>query len=389
MKIGLLTTSYPRSRDDIAGDFVRGYARTLASLGHSVEVLVPEPSEATSTLADPSILVRHVPYLRPRTLERTFYGAGVPDNLRRDVLAWPGAATFPLALFGATAKHVGSWDAIVSHWALPSALVAGALRGTRPHVSVMHSADVHLLSRLPLGRRLAERIDAGATRLVFVSHDLRDRFVAVLGREPTKPTEVASMGFEPLPESDESRAAIRRRLDISGSVVLSMGRLVPIKGIDVLLRAVAMLRGVTLVVAGDGPERGRLESLAGALGVNARFVGTIRDRTKSDWLRASDFFALASRRLEDGRTEGTPVSVLEAMHAGLPVVATDTGGVRAALGAAGRIVPECDPPALAQAIEELRHDEVARATLARAGRGRAEQHAWARRAPVFARMFES
>src|SRR5687768_12606658 len=98
MRVGLLTTSFPRFEGGIAGQFVLGFARALAARGHELSVLAPEPHERLTLPTWPGVRLRWLGYLRPRTLQRTFYGAGVPDNLRRDPRAWLGLLPFSAAL---------------------------------------------------------------------------------------------------------------------------------------------------------------------------------------------------------------------------------------------------------------------------------------------------
>src|SRR5690348_2455743 len=100
MHIGLLTTSFPRFEGDVAGSFVLGFARALVARGHTLTVLAPEPLDRIEPPDFGStIAVRYVPYVRPRSLARTFYGAGVADNAKNP-LAWPGLLTFGPALAG-------------------------------------------------------------------------------------------------------------------------------------------------------------------------------------------------------------------------------------------------------------------------------------------------
>ncbi len=382
MKLGLLTTSYPRDPDDVAGDFVRGFARTLARRGHLVDVLAPEPRTPPTGLHDPGITVHHVPYVRPRALARTFYGAGVPDNLQRDPLAYLGLVTLPPALLAATARRAHAWDAFVSHWALPSAVVAGAVGGVgrrgRPHLAVMHSADVHLLERLALRRTLARLIEAGATSLWFVSPELKQRFESCLGRPVALDTHVGPMGLD-LPQAPApwERERARAELGVAGAVLLVMARLVPIKGIDVALEALGRLPDVTLLIAGDGPERTKLEARAHALGVRTRFLGFVRGESKRRAFAAADAFVLPSIRLRDGRTEGAPVAVLEALAHGLPVIASDAGGTASLLDqSTGVLVPPADARALGDAVAALLHDEGRHARMRVAAIARARRYAW-------------
>jgi glycosyltransferase involved in cell wall biosynthesis len=113
--------------------------------------------------------------------------------------------------------------------------------------------------------------------------------------------------------------------------LLTLGRLVPIKGLDLLIEALAPLQDVELNICGAGNARPELETLARRLDVNAIFHGVVTGPRKAELLSGSHGFALTSRRLPGGRTEGSPVALLEALSYGLAVVATDVGGVAQAL----------------------------------------------------------
>ncbi len=398
MKIGLLTTSFPRAEHDLPGAFVLGFARALAARGHQLEVLAPEPHEAhyAAPPSFPAIAVRWVRYLAPRRFERTFYGAGVLDNLRERPLAALGLAPFVLALAGATLRRMKSWDAVVSHWALPCALIAGELVRGRPHLAVLHSADVFVLERLPptLRRVLATRIAMQANALLFASRDLRRRFLALL--EPVRRAELAprahvcAMGIEPAAKACESRAALRQRLHLKRFTILSLGRLIPLKGIGHAIDAIATLPDAELVVGGYGPERQALEERVQQRGVRARFVGALHGPEKQVWLRAADAFVLPSIQLADGRTEGMPTALLEAMEHALPVVASDVGGVSDVVrnGENGCLVPPGDPQAIAAALRSLMH----RPTRTRLGQGARETAAlyhWSALAPELERLLSA
>src|SRR5262252_7259949 len=182
MRVGILTTSFPRTPRDSAGSFVLGFARALRDEGADVEVLAPQPRECIEPMREAGLRVRHVRYLWPRALQRTFYGAGVPDNLRRDPLAWLGPLPFSVALAQHARAACAGWDAIVSHWALPCALAAARVRGIKPHLAVLHSADVYALCHLPGATRWARRIVRGADGLWFVTQAHCDRFFELLPR---------------------------------------------------------------------------------------------------------------------------------------------------------------------------------------------------------------
>lgn len=380
----MLTTSFPRHDGDLAGAFVLGFARAIADAGHEVTVLAPEP-RAGSPPSWPGVSLRWVAYLRPRRLQRTFYGAGVPDNLARDPRAWLGVAPFVLALRRAAARELAGCDALVSHWAAPCALVAGAVARGRPHLAVLHSADVHALARLPGGRRLARRALAGASSIRFVAPHHREAVLAMLPVEQRSAacarSHVEPMGVDPPALPD--RAAARRALGVEGRAWLMLARLVPIKGVDVALRALAGRRDEELLVAGDGPELEPLRRLARAVGARARFVGVATGVDKARLLAAADALLVPSRHARGGRTEGAPVAALEAMAAGVPVVASRVGGLSSLVehGATGMLVAPDDPGALRAAIDALAGDERLRRRLGEAGVRASQPRLWSAQAP--------
>jgi len=151
------------------------------------------------------------------------------------------------------------------------------------------------------------------------------------------------------------RAELRDELGFAADdvVVLVAGRLLPVKGADVLLKAASLVPGVKLLIAGDGPLRGTLETEAARLGVAATFIGFASAARLLEAFAVADLFALTSRR------ETWGVVVNEAAAAGLPLLLTDTVGAAFDLlepGANGFRVPAGDTNALAAALAALAGD---------------------------------
>lgn len=175
----------------------------------------------------------------------------------------------------------------------------------------------------------------------------------------------------------------------AGPVFVAAGRLVPLKGFDLLLEALARLDGKLgesrLVILGEGPERARLEEMVRSLRLSERvqlpgFVPNL-----ADFLRHADGFVLSSRR------EGFPNVLIEAMAAGTPIVATDCPvGPRLVLehGAAGLLVPPDDAGALAGALRRLTEDPGLARRLCDRGRERASEFTIERAVPRFEALFE-
>lgn len=162
-----------------------------------------------------------------------------------------------------------------------------------------------------------------------------------------------------------------------GTRILSVGRLIRDKGVDVLVDAVAGVGG-RLTVAGDGPERAALEARARRHGLDARFAGVVPRAGLESLYRDASCVVLASRR-----GEGLPNVLLEAMAHARPVVATAVTGVTDLVrdGENGLLVPPGDTQALKEALARLAHEPGLAGRLGAAARATAEGHAWERVEP--------
>lgn len=212
-----------------------------------------------------------------------------------------------------------------------------------PFVITVHGFDAHRGFK----RWLRGRVRRRATRVVAVSEALRE-YVMKTDRVPsdrivTIPNGIDTKKFRPGEKKDEDVFTI-----------VAVGRLVPEKAYDVLLRAVATLRGFNwqLQICGDGPERTRLKKLGKELRVSRqiKFLGAINNIPGV--LRTADVFVHPSQ------TEGHGRAILEGMATGLPVIATSVGGTPEAItdGETGLLVPPDDPGMLAAAIRRIQSD---------------------------------
>lgn len=161
--------------------------------------------------------------------------------------------------------------------------------------------------------------------------------------------------------------------DIPHPRVVFVGRLHPQKQVQTLIRAARLLatQDAHVVVVGDGPDRQRLEALAAASS-RVHLTGFVPHDRVPAVLGHADVFVLPSRYEELGSV------LLEAMHAGLPIVASDTGGIPDVVtdGASGLLVPPGDPAALARAIDRLLADRDLAARLGERARAEAAAYDW-------------
>ena len=305
LRIGVITTSYPRHDGDAAGSFVVAHVRALRELGHDVDVIAAGAQTTDGVQRVPGAL---------------FYGGGAPDALERlGLRALPEAAAFTARLTAAVARRsrARSWDAAIAHWLAPSAIAAVAALPRRvPLLAIGHGGDVHTLRRAGLLAPVLHALRARGAKLAVVSEELR-----VLCA-PTMAAVVQPMGID-VPHF----AAIGRAPTIPPTVAF-IGRSVPVKGVDVLFAAMPRVERAT------------------RLSIASERTFAERDQL----LREASVIVIPSRVLPNGRSEGTPLVALEALAAGVPVVASAVGGL---VDLPVTLVPPEDPGALAAAIERV------------------------------------
>jgi glycosyltransferase involved in cell wall biosynthesis len=250
-------------------------------------------------------------------------------------------------------------------WACGYGEVAGLLTPGVRVVAVDHlpvSGDLPRLRRAGrrlLGRRMHAHVAVGdrAARLIEALVGLP------VGAVGSVPNGVSVDLADTLPRG-VSVDADTRPAHAATPVIGSLGRLTEQKGFDLLVRSLPSLPGATLVLVGDGPLRSRLEELAVELGVadRLRITGWMADARSQ--LATFDVFALPSL------WEGMPLGILEAMHAGLPVVATDVGSVAEAVedGVTGYVVASGDIACLTDRLRRLLADRSLRADMGERGR---------------------
>jgi glycosyltransferase involved in cell wall biosynthesis len=246
---------------------------------------------------------------------------------------------------------------------------------------VTHSASAHARDVFAPDFRVAG-LCRGASVVLACSEHLRAELERVTTKRDSEKIHVCRHGVDLSVLSPTPRRRIEAPLRI-----LSVGRLVPKKGIDVLLEALARLkqRGVAFAcrIAGDGPERERLLRRARGLPPGSvEFLGFQSFADMKDLYAWADVFALPCRVASDGDRDGVPNAILEAMASGVPVVASDAGGVSEVLThkETGWLVPPNDPAALASALEEAGSEEELRSHLARGARAEVETRFDARKA---------
>jgi glycosyltransferase involved in cell wall biosynthesis len=372
----VLTSNYPRWAGDSTTPFVLHLTQRLIERGWEADVLAPHAPEAARDEVLDGVPVHRFRYLLPETAQTVCYQGGALVNLRQHRSNLAKLPALVGAEWGTVARRLrsGRYDAVHAHWLLPQGLV-GVLASRRvPVVATVHGGDVFALDN-PVLRR-AKRVAVERAAAVTVNSSATERAVLDLGT-PKRLLRIP-MGINAEPRVDPAVVAWLRRQHRRGDgpLVGIVGRVVEEKGVFDLLAAVDLLRrdrpDVRLLVLGEGQDRARAEAEVAerGLGDHVRFVGWVDPTEVPAWLAAVDVVAAPSRTAADGWTEAQGLSILEAMAAVRPVVATDTGGIVDTVDheVTGLLVPEGRPDELAAALRRLHDDPALADRLAEAGR---------------------
>jgi len=363
MRLLVLTHNYPRFPGDPAGAYVARLARAAADAGIEVRVIAPHISGTSEHEQERGLDLRRFRYA-PTALERVGYRGASERVLQPLTLALA-----PLYLFAfrrAARRAVAELRPAVvhAHWWFPAGWVASGLGA--PYLVTSHGSDVRLFDRGGWWRRTGRRVLARAATVTtasrFLAGDL-ERHAGLLAR-PIMVT--------PMPLDVTRFEAGRATPKAVPPRILFAGNLVPSKGVDVLIRALAVLkaRGVScrVKILGEGTARASLEQLAAQAGIGADIEWSPflpQDRMPAEY-GASTITVLPSR----GQAEGLGLTLVEALLAGCAVVGTPAGGIPEVVqdGVTGLIARDGDAADLAEKLARLLSDADLRERLTQAGR---------------------
>ncbi len=419
MHIGVLTHNYPRFAGDFSGTFVEALCDELARQGHQLTVWAPydpaytrpltytpdpapssAPGSPAASPAAQTVALRLYRYAWPPRLHRL----GYMRSMQADLALRLEAYLLSPALFAAGARKVLADarrlrpDVLHAHWVLPNGFL-GALASRRlgiPLTVSVPGSDAQVAAKNPLFRRMAAFTFAQAGLLTANSAELRDA-VLPLGADIRK-FDMIIYGTDPhtLRPNPAGTDALRARLGIAPAtpVILCVGRMVPKKGFDVLLRALAepllAARDLAAVMVGGGDELAAWQQLAAELGVAERvhWVGSVPKTEIGIYYNMADMLAMPS---VSRPADGLNVCVLDAMSCARPVVASIVAGNPLAVidGVTGLLVPEQAPAALAAAVAALLDNPPRARAMGAAGRARIETElGWPQLARRYVAHFE-
>ena len=351
-RVVFLTHNYPRYSGDISGAFLATLARALMNRGVSVRVVAPSDGGDVGEPQLDGIPVRRVRYAAAGR-ENIAYRGTMADVVG-SISGWRTLVGLYWALRSAAKEELAAGAELIhAHWWVPAGLAAPA---SRPMLLTIHGTDAALLEHSRLARAVARPVIRRARVITAVSSSHADRVKEATGRgvDHVQPMPVT------VPESRPSQG---------GAGLIIVARLTQQKRAHLALDALSELwrrdLRLPLTIVGDGPERSALEARARTLGLgeSVHFTGMVPPSEVGRRLAQMDVM------LFPARAEGFGLTAVEALAAGVPVVAChDGGGVLDIVpeeGAGRRAAPSGE--AIARAVERLLADTSARTEAWRLG----------------------
>ncbi len=378
MRILFYSSVFPQPDDPTRGTFSGNLCRHLA---HENEVRVVSPWEWHRHIRTDHRQVHLISDLfRSVGIEVEYpafvYPPRILAKMRSDFMWYSARA----ALQRASSPRP---DFVLSYWGHPDG--AAALRAARklgvPMGLILGGSDVLLLDRMPARSRFVE-VYRSADLLLPVSRDLGRRLVD-LGVDPDR-IRVVYQGVDRdrFCVGSREEASARLGIDPRQPHFLWVGRMVPVKALDVLLAACSEFRATgvgefRLSLVGTGPLRRELERRVGQLGLDGQvhFVGSATHETLPDWYRSADALVLPSH------SEGIPNVLREALACGCPFIASRVGGIPELDDPACRLVAPGSVPELVDAMRSILEQKVVKLSLSR----RANTGDWSESASEVAR----
>jgi colanic acid/amylovoran biosynthesis glycosyltransferase len=392
MKVAFVLNKFPL----VSETFVLSQIVGLLRRGHEVDIYAERPTDAV-TATHPEVaqyrLLEHTLYRTPRPLGRLARLRGAAALLLRWGWRIPArtldslnpfrhgrlAVNLRMLFDSMPSDPVGAgYDIVHCHFG-PNGLRAVAARRAgafrAPVITTFHGGDANALPRY-FGHGYYQYLFRYGNVFTVGSDFMRRRIMSY-------GAPAARIVHLPMGVDTSHFPFTQHSLSKDGEInLLTVARLVEVKGIEHVLRAIALLKPqyprLRYSIAGDGPLFNHLKSLTVELGISecVRFLGAVSRDAVPDLHRAADIFLLASVVTPSGEEENQPVSVAEAQASGLPVIATTIGGIPESIrdGVSGCLVPPRDPKALAAALTWMIEHPETTASMGQAGRRHVEQN---------------
>lgn len=338
MNLLILTTTFPESKDDYGTPrFVFDLAKNLSEKNIKTFVLTPDRPNSTKTkekISKKFSVHRFKYFIKSKQYLTT--GEGILPSIRKSKSNLILIPILIIKQFFMTIKIIKKMkiDTINSHWFVPSGLIGAIMQrlyGIKNYNTV-HAAGLYLLERFPLGKKIGKFIYSNSTRILVVSNYGKQQLYKLLSKpnedEFNLKVKVIPMGVY---SKEFYQKGGKKQLNKVRFNIFFIGRIVEKKGLIYAIKTIEEMRNENLIfhICGNGPQREFLEKyvLQKKLEEQVIFYGRISEKEKISFFKSADVLLVPSIETREGDKEGLPVVILESLVAGLPIIASNVGGI--------------------------------------------------------------
>jgi len=407
-KILVTTSTLPSTAADPVPAFVKDQAIWFKKLYPDLDITLLAPHNAYSATRKKTLHKAYTEYRFHYFIPRweLVTGRGIAPALRKNKLLYFELPFLIIAELIATYRYTKKLkpDLLYAHWFTPQAITAAVVSKMTgvPFVFTTHSSDVVVLKKIPLSKKIVAAVCARARVYTAVSAQTTAKLLMFSTQKNRKAIEqklhAIPMGITFIQPSENDIKSVKGKYGLNDKkVILFIGRLVSIKGINYLLDALAEVRqtisDVCLVIAGDGQEKDKLMGQVIQLGLQDQvvFTGYVGGAEKEGLLGATDILCIPSVK-EGDHSEGLHIVFMEGVALGKIVAASDVSGTQEYIKDCenGFIFPQRDSGTLAQTlIRALSLSEPETALLQRNAHALAKDFEWETVAQRHYQLFDS
>lgn len=348
-KLLITASTFPRWNNDTEPRFILDLAEALTEY-FDVMVLVPAAPSAKSKELMNGVKVIRYHYFPIHKMETLCYPGAIIPRIKEKKTRVLLVPFLLISQFFKLMKLLPAVDIVQANWIIPQGIIQSLFN--KPYIITGHGTDVVSMNS-GIMKFLKKRATNKSKYVTVVSKHLKNEALKFANESKIK---IISMGCKT--ENFGKRFAIDNYFEQHGKkVILFVGRLVEIKGVKYLIEAMKKVDAV-LVIVGNGPLRDELVNQASPQGNKIKFLGAKTHEELKKIYASSNVFAAPSITVENGKQEGLGLVILEAMASGLPVVASNSGGITDLIsnGDNGLFSQEKHPDSIADNINMLLKD---------------------------------
>lgn len=342
MKICIVTTAFPRWKNDSRAPFILEAAKSIARQGIEVKVIASHsPGAKTHEFID------GIEVFRPRYFPEKWENlhrepGGIPEAWKTQKIGRFAIFPFMIAQLFAVFRYSKDCDILHANWTIAgfNAWINKCLF-RKPYIITLQGSDIYKAAKLSIARSITFRVLNSASKIITLSNSLKDEILKFKNLEGK---------IDIIPNGVDTKLFFSN-VNNRENFIIYTGALIKRKGVDILINAMSVVvkndSEVKLFILGEGNEAINLKGQVNNLGLRDKinFMGQVSQESVKDWLKKSKLFVLPS--LE----EGQGVVLIEALACGTPCIGSNVGGIPDVISDdVGSLVPPNDPDSLAKSI---------------------------------------